>query len=143
MTSLRLLPVLAALLPTLASAASVNSTWAGTPATLTALGATYSATSAKAASSYTVGTPYAFAYARAVTSAGTYEFQFVSVSPATSPSYQLSGYWNVSRNGVLLCSNCLGFATGYTSAPPKPFTISVDNGNYKLTTTITAFDYIQ
>ncbi|ATB27630.1 hypothetical protein [Melittangium boletus] len=139
MMSRRLVPVLAVLLPTLASAASVYNTWAGTPASLTTLGTVTSASDAKASSSWTFGTSYAFAYARARSSAGLYEFQLVSVSPATAGG-QLNGYWNVSRDGVLLCSQCQGSATGYTSAPGKPFTISVDNGNYKLTATITAFN---
>jgi hypothetical protein len=140
MTSPRLFPVLATLLPALASATPVYNLWAGTPATVTALGTAYSATEAKASSSRNVGTPFAFAYARARTSAGTYEFQLVSPPSTAFPMYQLGGNWNVSRDGVLLCSQCLGYAMGYTSAPGKPFTISVDNGNYQLTTTITGFN---
>ncbi|MBM7115103.1 hypothetical protein [Archangium primigenium] len=140
MSSRRLLPVLAALLmPSLAPAASVYNTWAGTPASLSALGKAQSVSEAKASSSWTVNTAYGFGYARARTASGLYEFQLVSVSPASSAG-RLNGFWNVSRDGVLLCGQCQGWSSGYTSAPGKPFTINVDNGNYQLTTTITAFN---
>lgn len=135
MKSPRLLAALAALLPTLASAGSVYNLWAGNSASVTALGTTYAATTSDATLSYNRGTSFAFAYGRAMTSAGLYEFQLVSVS-LSSPGYRLDGYWNVSRDGTLLCGQCYGSADGLSSGAGKPFTITVDGSNYKLTATI-------
>lgn len=118
-----------------------NST-AGSPATLTVLGSSSSPTETRLVSSTNVGTPFGFISARARTGTNTYEFQFVSYEPALNSGGQIGAYWNVSRDGVLVCTQCPGFFSGNSRGAGKPFTISVDNGNYKVVATLTAYTQI-
>lgn len=140
MKSLRLL-ALAAVLPALAWAASiypVYNIWASKPGNLTVLGTTQLATATDCSASINTKTGIGFAYARATTSAGdTYEFQLTSVTSTPPVSDPLSGYWNVTRNGVAVCTQCAGTIFGMTSGAGKPLSISVDGGNYQVAPIIT------
>jgi hypothetical protein len=133
MKSFRLLVALSALVPAVASA-SIYNIWANKPGTLITLGTTQTPTSVDASVSWNTNTSFAFAYARARTSAGeTYEFQLVSVTTIPSMTTDwLEGTWNVSRNGVVVCSQCAGRLDGLSSAAGKPLFISVDGGNYQV-----------
>ncbi|WP_375768705.1 hypothetical protein NR798_44680 [Archangium gephyra] len=137
MKSLRLLVALSALVPAVASANPVYSSWANQPGSLTTLGTTQTPASVDTAVSWNVSTSFAFAFARAKTSAGeTYEFQLVSATPISQMD-RIDGTWNVTRNGVVLCSQCTGFVSGLSSWLGKPLTISVDGGNYAMSAIIT------
>lgn len=136
MKSLRLLAALSALVPAVASA-SVYNIWATKPGTLTTLGTTQTPAAVDASVSWNTSTSFAFVYARARTSADvTYEFQLVSM---TSSLYtdQINGTWNVTRNGVVVCSQCAGSIDGLSSGVGKPFNISVDGGNYQVSPIMT------
>ncbi|HEX8441396.1 hypothetical protein [Archangium sp.] len=138
MKSLRLLVALSALVPAVASAASVYNIWANKPGTLTTLGATQIPTSVDTSVSWNTNTQFAFAFARAKTSAGeTYEFQLVSVT-SVLPTDRVYGTWNVTRNGIALCSQCAGYVAGLSSGAGKPLTISVDGGNYQVSPIMTS-----
>ena len=64
-----------------------------------------------AAFAWTQATPQAYAHALAiVTPALRYDFMLISVSSSTIDT--VSGRWNVRRNGVLVCANCIGKAYG-------------------------------
>lgn len=136
MKSLRTLIALSALVPAIASASPVYSSWANQPGSLTTLGSTQTPASANIAVSWNINTTFAFAYARAKTSAGdTYEFQLVSAAPISQMD-RVDGTWNVSRNGVAVCSQCTGFVSGLSSWIGKPLTVSVDGGNYAMSAII-------
>jgi hypothetical protein len=138
MKSYRLLVALSALIPTLASAGPVYNIWANKPGYLTTLGTTQLAVSSESSASFNTSTAFAFVYARARTGAGdTYEFQLVSVT-STVPGDRVDGYWNVTRNGVAVCSQCTGYVYGLSSGAGKPLNISVDGGNYQVKPIITS-----
>lgn len=141
MKSFRLLVALSALVPAVASA-SIYNIWANKPGTLITLGTTQTPTSVDASVSWNTNTRFAFAYARAKTSAGeTYEFQLVSMTSSVYTD-RLDGTWNVSRNGVVVCSQCAGSIDGLTSGAGKPLFISVDGGNYQVRPIMTnRYDY--
>lgn len=134
----RLLVVLPALLPTLALANPVRDLRATNPGNITALGTSQTAASSSAVFSFNSNTPYAFGYGRARTSAGvTYEFQLVSLTASTLGE-RIDGYWNVTRDGVAVCTQCLGYAYGLSSGEGKPLFIYVDGGNYQMSAGITS-----
>jgi hypothetical protein len=138
MKSYRLLVALSALIPTVASAGPVYNIWANKPGYLTTLGTTQLAVSGASSASFNTDTAFAFVYAKAKTSAGdTYEFQLVSVT-STAPGDRVDGHWNVSRNGVAVCSACTGYVQGLSSGAGKPLNIFVDGGNYQVNPIITS-----
>jgi hypothetical protein len=137
MKSLRLLVALFALVPAVASANPIYNIWANKPVSLTTLGTVQTPASVDVSVSWNTNNQFSFAYGRARTSAGdTYEFQLVSVITVMGGS-RIDGTWNVSLNGVAICSQCVGYVSGLGSWIGKPLTFSVDGGNYHMVATMT------
>jgi hypothetical protein len=73
---------------------------------------------------WTQATPQAYAHALAiVTPALSYDFMLISVSSSTVDT--ISGKWNVRRNGILMCANCIGKAYGLNQPIGQYFKIYV------------------
>ena len=67
---------------------------------------------------WTQATPRAYAHAHGVISPSlNYDFMLISVTGSDADS--ISGKWIVRRNGVIVCSNCIGKAYGL-SQPALP-----------------------
>jgi len=56
-------------------------------------------------------TPRAYAHAVGVVTAAL-KYDFMLISTTSSDADSITGRWNVRRNGVLVCSNCIGKAYG-------------------------------
>jgi len=138
----RLLMSLGALFPAIAWSSPVHNVWATSPLFVADASGRYEATSANCAFSWNESTPQAFANARAKTAAGdVYEFQLVSTTGNTSSS-SITGVWNVSKNGVALCTQCEGSAYGLSGGVGSYFKIYVGNGTYHLSAYVTStYDY--
>lgn len=116
----------------------VYSLWAKKPGTVTDSGTVHIPSLSNSVVSWQEEVGPAFAHARVwLPSGGFYEFNLVGLSGA--PDYaQLSGYWDVLRNGVPLCTRCKGQATNLYESEGGQLTISVDGGRYVFTGGITA-----
>ncbi|HBB86681.1 MAG TPA: hypothetical protein DC047_03590 [Blastocatellia bacterium] len=67
---------------------------------------------------WTQATPRAYAHAHGVISSSlNYDFMLITVTSSDADS--ISGKWVVRRNGVIVCSNCIGKAYGL-SQPALP-----------------------
>lgn len=139
MKTSHLLAALSALVPAAALAANpVHNVWATQPGFVSEPGANYAATSASCSISWTESTGYAFINARATAPTGDlYEFQLVSVTGSTS-AFQVDGLWNISKNGLPLCTGCAGQAYGLTGSTGSMFKIYAGNYNYHLSAVITS-----
>ncbi|MFL5358295.1 hypothetical protein [Archangium sp.] len=133
-----LLVALSALFPAVALAANpVHNVWATQPGLISEPGASYVATSASCSFSWTEVSGYAFINARAKAPTGDlYEFQLVSVTGSPT-AYEVDGLWNVSKNGVPLCTGCSGLAYGLTAPIGSMFKIYVGNYSYHLSGSVT------
>jgi hypothetical protein len=75
--------------------------------------------SGNAAFAWTQTTPRAYGHALAkITAALSYDFMLVSTTSSDADS--ITGRWNVRRNGVIVCANCIG----------KAYNLSTPVGNY-------------
>lgn len=112
MKAISLLPALSLLCPALAMGAthSVKSTqglYVNEP------GGFYSVTTADIYFWWVDGTTQASSSARLTNSASdVFVFDLVSVT-APNTSSSITGQWNISKNGVLVCSSCAGQAYGF------------------------------
>ena len=80
--------------------------------------------SGNAAFAWTEATPRAYAHAVAVvTPALKYDFMLINTTSSNNDS--ITGHWNVRRNGVLVCSNCIGKAYGLSQPIGNYFKIYV------------------
>lgn len=134
-----LLVALSALVPAVALANPVHNIWATQPGYVSEPAANYAATSASCSFSWTEATGYAFINARATAPTGdSYEFQLVSVTGSPS-AYEVDGLWNISKNGVPLCTGCSGQAYGLTGSIGSMFKIYAGpNSSYHLSAIITS-----
>ena len=79
-------------------------------------GGNSSATSAKIYFQWTDGATTASSSARLTNSSGTvFDFNLVAVTAANTSS-SIKGQWNISKNGVLVCSACAGEAYGFSGS---------------------------
>jgi hypothetical protein len=142
MKSSRLLIALCALFPVAAWSDPVHNVWATSPLVVADASGSYTATSANCSFSWNENTLQAFANARATTASGdVYAFQLVSVTANTTSS-EIIGTWNVSKNGVALCTRCEGSAYGLGGGVGSYFKIYVGNSTYHLSARVTsAYDY--
>jgi hypothetical protein len=74
-------------------------------------------------SNWQVSTKQAFSHAIAVTTGGLYEFRLVHVQMSDNSSIQ--GLWDIYRDAVLVCDNCVGKAYGLDGALGDYFKIYV------------------
>lgn len=74
-------------------------------------------------SNWQEGTPQAFAHAVALSGGHQYEFQLVAVS--TSTNDQIDKLWDVYKDGVLACDDCVGRIYGLSGAIGDYFKIYV------------------
>lgn len=104
-----------------------HSVWSTRPIGLIdgATGAHYAAfVSGNAAFAWTQATPSAYAHALAiVTPALKYDFMLISTTSSDADS--ITGRWIVRRNGVIVCSNCIGKAYVLSSPIGSGFKIYV------------------
>jgi len=80
--------------------------------------------SGNAAFAWTEMTPRAYAHAVAVVTAAL-KYDFMLISTTSSDADSITGRWNVRRNGVLVCSNCIGKAYGLSQPVGNYFKIYV------------------
>ncbi len=115
--SLRLtLALLALALATPAVAQDVHSVWSDTPLAVRD-GDTdtwLTPTAGNSASGWQEGTPQAFVNAQAQAGGNSYEFRLVALGSSTGS--EITGLWDVYRNGSLLCASCVGVAYGLDQA---------------------------
>lgn len=108
-------------------AQTTHSVWSETPAAVRdgRTGASYTTfVSGNAAISWTQATPRAYAHAYAVvTPALNYDFMLVSVTASNADGF--NGRWDIKRNGVLVCNDCLGRAYALSSPVGGGFKIYV------------------
>ncbi len=105
-----------------ALAQDTHSVWSTKPLYVNdgATGAHFSTfVSGNAAFAWTEATPRAYAHALAVVRPGL-KYDFMLVSVTGSDGDMIKGKWNIRRNGVLVCSNCIG----------KAYNLSTPIGNY-------------
>lgn len=77
-----------------------------------------------AAFAWTQATPRAYAHALAIVNPNLrYDFMLISITGSTVDT--ILGRWNVTRNGVLVCGNCVGKAYGLDQAVGNYFKIYV------------------
>ena len=87
------------------------------------LKAQYNPSFGKASSNWQVGTQQAFSHAIAITTGGLYEFRLVHTQSSNDSS--ISGLWDVYRDAVLVCDDCVGKVYGIDGAPGNYFKIYV------------------
>ena len=73
---------------------------------------------------WTEGAPGAFAHAL-VTVAPALSYEFMLVSTTSSDGDSITGRWNVKKNGMLVCTNCIGKAYGLSGPIGNAFKIYV------------------
>lgn len=112
MKATHLLTALSLLSPTLAWSGTHN-VYSNHGLYINEPGAAYSATTANISFNWTDGTTLASSTAQLTNSAGdSFVFQLVSVT-ANNTSSSITGLWNISKNGALVCSACAGQAYGF------------------------------
>ncbi|RKG79169.1 hypothetical protein [Corallococcus terminator] len=115
MKSLRSLVVAALFLSVPALAADVHSIWSSQGLFVKDNTAgSLQVTSSNAVVSWNVATRAAFVNFHGFAGGNEYDFELVG-SPATTTLYEITGLWNVRRNGVLVCGGCTGRAYELTS----------------------------
>lgn len=101
----------------------VHSVWGQKPLALVISGASISPTKLDSSFNWSETTQLGFGNARALDAAGnTYDFQLISIT-ASNTNDQLTGKWNVSKNGVNVCTACTGSAYGLSGAVGNYFKI--------------------
>jgi hypothetical protein len=134
----RILSALCVLFPALAWSNPVHNVWANSPLYVADSSGWYTASSANCSFGWNETTGYAFANAQATVGSNLYQFQLVSVTASTS-SGDITGLWNVTKNGVPLCTNCSGSAYGLNVGVGSHFKIYVGPNNaYHLSAYITS-----
>jgi hypothetical protein len=99
-----------------------HSVWSTKPLYVTdwATHAQYKAfVSGNAAFAWTEATPAAYAHALAIVTP-VLKYDFMLVTTTSSNADMITGRWNVRRNGVIVCTNCIG----------KAYILSQPIGNY-------------
>jgi hypothetical protein len=86
-------------------------------------GKAYTPTLGYASSNWQVATTQAFSHAVALTSGGLYELRLVHVQG--SEDGVIKGLWDIYRDGVLACDDCVGRAYGLDGAIGSYFKIYV------------------
>lgn len=110
-----------------AFAQDTHSVWSEKPLMVRdwATGTTYNTfVKGDAAFAWTQATPRAYAHALAIVTANL-KYDFMLISVTSSNVSTIEGKWNVRRNGVLMCSNCIGKAYGLDQAVGNYFKIYV------------------
>ena len=80
--------------------------------------------SGNASFAWTEATPRAYAHALAVITPNLrYDFMLISVT--SSGTDEIMGRWNVRRNGVMVCANCIGKAYGLSQPIGNYFKIYI------------------
>lgn len=133
-----------ALFPTMAWSGQVHSIWSNQPLyVFDTPGTNPTAVSGSCSLSWNEATGQAFVNARAKNINGDlFEFQLVSLTAKASVD-QLDGYWNITKNGVPVCTQCLGSAYGLSSPVGNYFKIYVANSKYHFSASIAnRFDYL-
>lgn len=124
------LSLLCVLLPTLAWSNPVHSVWSNSAMEIKDPTGWHTPLSANASLSWNQSTGFAFVNAHATSTTGNvYDFQLVSVTASTTAD-QIVGTWNVTKNGIPLCTNCTGSAYGLTGGVGNYFKIYVNNETY-------------
>ncbi|RKH04607.1 hypothetical protein D7V97_25140 [Corallococcus sp. CA053C] len=77
-------------------------------------------TSSNAVVSWNVATRATFLNFHGFAGGNEYDFELVG-SPASTTIYEITGLWNVRRNGVLVCGGCTGRAYELTALPGNYF----------------------
>jgi hypothetical protein len=114
MKTSHLLAALSALIPTVAFSSPMHNVWANRAFSVSEPGGGYyTSASADCALSWTEGTGYAVAIMRIKTTTGDF-FEFQLASVISSTNYEINGLWNVTKNGVPVCTNCAAQAYGLT-----------------------------
>lgn len=110
-----------------ALAQDTHNVWSTRPIAVNdgATGAHYSSfVSGNASLAWTQATPWAYAHALAiVTPALKYDFMLISTTGSDGNS--IMGRWTIRRNGVIVCSNCIGKAYGLSAPIGSGFKIYV------------------
>ena len=75
--------------------------------------------SGNASFAWTQATPRAYAHALAIVTP-TLRYDFMLISTTSSNNDSITGRWNIKRNGVLVCTKCIG----------KAYILSAPIGNY-------------
>jgi hypothetical protein len=88
-----------------------------------ATGAWYKPTIGDSSSNWQVSTKQAFSHAVAVTPGGLYEFRMVHAT--SSDDTTINGLWDIYRDGLLVCNDCVGKAYGLNGAVGDYFKIYV------------------
>jgi hypothetical protein len=83
----------------------------------------YSPSLGFASSNWQVGTTQAFSHAIALTPGGLYEFRLVHVQSTDDGA--IKGLWDIYRDGLLACDDCVGRAYGLDGALGSYFKIYV------------------
>ncbi|MCY1042328.1 hypothetical protein OV208_13465 [Corallococcus sp. bb12-1] len=123
MKSLRSLVVAALFLSVPALAADVHSIWSSKGLFVKDNTAgSLQVTSSNAVVSWNVATRAAFVNFHGFAGGNEYDFELVG-SPATTTIYEITGLWNVRRNGVLVCGGCTGHAYELTAAVGNYFKV--------------------
>ena len=115
--------VLAALFlsfPALA-AVGVHSIWSSAGQHVKDNNATYPVTSANAVVSWNEFTRTAFLNFHGFAGGNEYDFELVGSPASTTTAYEITGLWNVRRNGALVCAGCTGTAYGLTAPTGQYF----------------------
>jgi hypothetical protein len=132
-----------ALFPAIAWSGQVHSIWSTKPMYVSDPSTpNATAVSGNCSLSWNEATGQAFVNARAKNISGDiFEFQLVSLT-ANAGIDHLDGYWNVTKNGAPVCTQCLGTAYGLSSGVGNYFKIYVGNNQYHLSAYISnRFDY--
>ncbi|NPC46644.1 hypothetical protein D7X99_05130 [Corallococcus sp. AB032C] len=79
-------------------------------------GATYPATSTNLTISWNESTFAAYASFHGTANGNTYDFDLVGSSVTSVTASNITGLWNIQRNGVLICTGCTGSAYGLNAA---------------------------
>ncbi|RYZ40102.1 MAG: hypothetical protein EOO71_17370 [Myxococcaceae bacterium] len=113
MKSLRSLVVTALFLSFPALAADVHGIWSSRGLFVKDNGAgSLPVTSSNAIVSWNVATRAAFVNFHGFAGGNEYDFELVGSPASTVTAYDITGLWNVRRNGVLVCGGCTGSAYG-------------------------------
>lgn len=110
-----------------ALAQNTHNVWSTRPIVLNdgATGANFSSfVSGNASFAWTQATPSAYAHALAIVTP-VLKYDFMLVSTTSSSGAMITGRWTIRRNGVIVCSNCIGKASGLTGPIGSGFKIYV------------------
>ncbi|RYZ45682.1 MAG: hypothetical protein EOO72_03670, partial [Myxococcaceae bacterium] len=109
MKSFRSLVVAALLVSLPALAADVHSIWSSKGLFVKDdTAGSLPVTSSNAVVSWNVTTRTAFLNFHGFAGGNEYDFELVGSPASTATAYEITGLWNVRRNGVLVCGGCTG-----------------------------------